>query len=235
MVTGRIHSVETFGTVDGPGIRYVLFMQGCAMRCAFCHNRDSWDINVIKDIQSFLPFMKFSGGGITATGGEPLLQPQFLTEVFRRVREIGLNTVLDTSGYAKLETVKELITVTDLVIVSIKHPDEEKHKEISGVSFDRVKKFLDYLSEINKPIWVRYVIIPGITDKEEDLEKLINMLKKYKNIQLVEILPYNTLGIFKWEDLGLDYPLKGISSPDKKHINEIKERFARNGFSLNFG
>jgi len=242
MIKGRIHSVESMGTLDGPGIRYVLFMQGCPLRCIYCHNRDSWDVKagkevsseeIFKEIKSFVPFLKTSNGGITATGGEPLLQPEFLTDLFKKVKSISLNTVLDTSGFANLNSVKELLDVTDLVILSIKHPDKIKHKQISGADNKLVIQFFDYLRSIEKPVWVRYVIIPGYTDTDEDIDNLITFLKPYKNIELVEILPYHTLGEYKWESMGFDYPLKGILPPGKEKIKDIKQKFIENGFPVN--
>jgi len=242
MLKGRIHSVETMGTVDGPGIRYVLFMQGCPLRCIYCHNRDSWDVNsgkevtsdeIFNEIKSFIPFLKSSGGGITATGGEPLLQPEFLADLFKKVKSMSLSTALDTSGFADLKSVKELIDVTDLVILSIKHIDNIKHKKITGAENNRVIEFIDYLKKIEKPLWIRYVIIPGYTDSDKDINGLIEFLRPYKNIELIEILPYHALGEYKWENMGIDYPLKGISPPKKEEMRSIKQKFIDNGFPLN--
>ena len=242
VINGRIHSVETMGTVDGPGIRYVIFMQGCPLKCIYCHNRDSWDIKsgkvlssdeIFQDVKSFIPFLKSSGGGITATGGEPLMQPDFLTDLFLKVKSVSLHTALDTSGYAELKSVKKLINVTDLVILSIKHVDNIKHKEITGSLNDLVIKFMDYLGIIKKPVWIRYVIIPGVTNSERDIDQLIEFLKKYDNINLVEILPYHTLGEYKSENSGMDYTLKGVLPPQPNEIRLIKQKFLNNRFKVN--
>ncbi len=242
MKKGRIHSIETMGTVDGPGIRYVLFMQGCPLRCIYCHNRDSWDVNagrevssdeIFSEIKSFIPFMKASGGGITATGGEPLLQPEFLTDLFIKVKSVSLNTVLDTSGFADLKSVKKLIDVTDLVILSIKHVDNIKHKHISGADNIKIIEFINYLKIIKKPVWIRYVIIPGYTDSDDDINSLIKFLLHYDIIELVEILPYHTLGEFKWENMGIDYPLKGILPPQMEKMKIIKQKIADSGLPIN--
>lgn len=241
---GRIHSIETMGTVDGPGIRYVVFTQGCPMRCVFCHNRDAWDPKggdettvdeLIEDINHYLPFYKSSGGGVTATGGEPTLQADFVESLFSRVKnELGLNTTLDTAGFVDIDKAKKLLDVTDLVLLSIKHIDEIKHREITGVSSNKVFAFMEYLKEINKPIWVRYVIIPGLTDAKEDVHRLAEFLKGFPNIQLVDILPYHTMGVYKWESMGLDYPLEGIPAPDKISVKEIKNIFKQHGFKTEF-
>ena len=243
MTKGRIHSIETMGTVDGPGIRYVVFTQGCPMRCIFCHNRDAWDPKagketsadeLIQDIKQYLPFYKSSGGGVTATGGEPTLQADFVRELFSRAKnELGLNTAMDTSGFVDIEKAKDLLEVTDLGLLSIKHIDEIKHKEITGVSSNKVFAFMEYLREIDKPLWIRYVVIPGLTDGEEDVERLAEFLKDFPNIQTVDILPYHTMGVYKWQEMGLDYPLEGVPSPDKQSMKEVKDVFRRHGFKVN--
>ena len=239
---GRIHSIETMGTVDGPGIRYVVFTQGCPLRCVFCHNRDAWDPRggreitvdeLIQDVKQYLPFYKSSGGGITATGGEPTLQSDFVRELFARAKdELGLNTAMDTSGFVDIDKVEELLKVTDLVLLSIKHIDEIKHEEITGVSSRKIFAFMKYLREINKPVWIRYVVIPGLTDDREDVRRLAEFLTEFPNIQMVDILPYHTMGVYKWEAMGLEYPLKGVPSPDVKSVDEIKNVFREYGLKV---
>ncbi len=235
-IKGRIHSIETMGTVDGPGIRYVIFMQGCPLRCIFCHNRDAWDPKagkeitvdeLIEDIEKYMFFLESSGGGVTATGGEPVLQAEFVTELFSRVKAMGLNTAMDTSGFIDIEKVKELLEVTDLVLLSIKHVVEEKHRKITGVGTRKIMDFLNHLRDIGKPVWIRYVIIPGYTDDPEDLERLAVMLKDYDNIKLLEILPYHDMGAYKWEELGYDYPLKGVPVPSSQDMEKAKEIFRK--------
>jgi len=239
---GRIHSIETMGTVDGPGIRYVVFMQGCPMRCIFCHNRDAWDPRggkevtveeLLNDIEKYMTFMQYSGGGVTATGGEPTLQAEFVTELFKGVKELGLNTAMDTSGFVEISKVKELLEVTDLVLLSIKHVDELKHQELTGVGNKKVLSFLDYLREINKPTWIRYVVIPGYTDEEKDMRKLAELLKNYPNVELIDILPYHNMGAYKWEAMGLEYPLKGVPVPGKEEIEKAKKIFREYGHRVN--
>jgi len=242
-VRGRIHSIETMGTVDGPGIRYVIFMQGCPMRCIFCHNRDAWDPRggtemtveeLVHDIQKYKSFMEFSGGGVTVTGGEPTLQPQFVTKLFEEVKKLGLNTAIDTSGFVDIEKVKELLELTDLVLLSIKHIREDKHIELTGVGMKKVWDFLNYLSEIKKALWIRYVIIPGYTDDEKDIRELAKKLKEYDNIQLVEILPYHNMGAYKWESMGLEYPLKHVIPPKDKDIDKAKMIFKEYGLPVEY-
>ncbi|HZJ83815.1 MAG TPA: pyruvate formate-lyase-activating protein [Clostridia bacterium] len=241
-IKGRIHSIETMGTVDGPGIRYVVFMQGCPLRCIFCHNRDAWDPKageeisideLMEDIDKYHDFMERSGGGVTATGGEPTMQAEFTKELFTRVKEKGLNTTMDTSGFIEVEDAKELLEVTDLVLLSIKQVVEEKHKEITGVGTRKIIRFLDYLKEIGKPVWIRYVIIPGYTDAPEDLERLALMLKEYDNIELVDILPYHDMGMYKWEEMGYDYPLKGVPVPSKDEVRVAKAVFKGHDLPMN--
>lgn len=227
-IKGRIHSVETFGTVDGPGIRYIVFMQGCPLRCLYCHNRDSWNPKggkeitveeIITDLQKYREFIDTSGGGITVTGGEPTLQSDFVAELFNRCKEIGIHTVLDTSGYVDLEKAKKLLLYTDLVLLDIKHAKNEKHKIITGVNFDKIHKFSYYLSDNNIPIWIRYVLLPNYTDGEDDLIAASNFIKKLKNVEKIEVLPYHSLGEYKWTDMGEKYTLANFSSPSEKEIN----------------
>ncbi|NLJ41702.1 MAG: pyruvate formate lyase-activating protein [Clostridiales bacterium] len=240
-IKGRIHSVETMGTVDGPGIRYVVFMQGCPLRCIFCHNRDAWDPKagrevtvdeLMEDINKYMYFLKSSGGGVTATGGEPVLQAEFTRELFTRVRELGLNTVMDTSGFTDADKAEELLEVTDLILLSIKHAVEENHRKITGVGTKKIISFLNHLRDIGKPVWIRYVIIPGYTDDPADLERLAIMLKDYDNVKLVEILPYHDMGAYKWEEMGYEYPLKGVPVPDAKMMGESRAIFKGHGLPL---
>jgi len=238
MLKGKIHSIETMGTVDGPGIRYVLFMQGCPMRCIFCHNRDTWDIRagqettveeVVEDFKKYVDFMKFSGGGITVTGGEPTLQAEFVTELFKQVKAMGLTTVLDTSGFVQIDRVKELLKVTDLILLSIKHIDEVKHKEITGVGNKLIHRFIEYLAEQKIPVWIRYVIIPGWTDDPGDIARLAEYLAQFGNIERVEVLPYHTLGVYKWEQFGEEYKLKDVLPPTSDEVKKAKEIFQQHG------
>lgn len=226
-VTGRIHSFESFGTVDGPGIRFVVFMQGCPLRCVYCHNRDMWDATggkeyspkeVIEKMEKYINYIKFSGGGMTVTGGEPLLQADFVTEVFKMAKKMDIHTAIDTSGFANTDDVNELLEYTDLVLLDIKHADKEKHKEITGVENWKIKKFAKYVSDKNIAIWIRYVLVPGLTDGEEDLKKAASFIRELKTVENIEILPYHTMGTYKWEKLGCEYRLKGVKEPDSMDI-----------------
>ncbi|MEG6613823.1 pyruvate formate-lyase-activating protein [Pseudoclostridium thermosuccinogenes] len=227
-IKGRIHSFESFGTVDGPGIRFVVFMQGCPLRCIYCHNRDTWDVSggreytvdeVMEQVKKYLTYMRSSGGGITVTGGEPTLQAGFVAELFKRCREMDIHTALDTSGFAAVEKVKELLEYTDLILLDIKHAVDEKHKEITGVSNELIKKFALYASEKGIPIWIRHVLVPGYTDSEEDLRLAGEFIKQLKTVEKVEVLPYHNMGEYKWQKLGQEYKLKGVRSPTAEEIN----------------
>lgn len=229
---GKIHSIETFGTVDGPGIRYVIFLQGCHLRCKYCHNRDTWDTTVgtpkkvsdlVQDIQKYSDYIKFSKGGVTVTGGEPLLQPKFLIALFTELKKLGYHTALDTSGMFPLTPeVKQVLSLTDLVLLDIKHIDDEKCKDLVGFSNKLELEFANYLSENGIKMWIRQVIIPGFTDDENDLIRLKEFLQTLKTVEKIELNPYHTLGVYKWEDLGLEYPLKGVRQANNEDIERAK-------------
>ena len=231
-LTGKIHSIETFGTVDGPGIRYVIFLQGCHLRCKYCHNRDTWDTTIgtpkkvselVQDIQKYSDYIKFSKGGVTVTGGEPVLQPKFLIALFTELKKLGYHTALDTSGMFPLTPeVKQVLSLTDLVLLDIKHIDDEKCKDLVGFSNKLELEFANYLSENGIKMWIRQVIIPGITDDENDLIRLKEFLQTLKTVEKIELNPYHTLGVYKWEDLGLEYPLKGVRQANTEDIERAK-------------
>ncbi|WP_281883579.1 pyruvate formate-lyase-activating protein [Paenibacillus sp. YYML68] len=238
---GRIHSMDTFGTVDGPGIRFVLFMQGCALQCQFCHNPDTWDPNrgrsvtveeVLNDIEPYLEYYRRSGGGITVTGGEPTLQTSFVAELFAACkRKWGLHTTLDSSGYCQPDHMEELMSVTDLVLLDLKQMDESKHQALTGQSNDRILRFARWLSERRQPVWIRHVLIPGITDDMNDLCALGRMIGELRSVEKVELLPYHRMGVYKWQQLGKEYPLEGIPSPDERKM-ERACRLLEKGRSL---
>ncbi|RDY29215.1 pyruvate formate lyase-activating protein [Romboutsia weinsteinii] len=219
MVKGRVHSIETFGTVDGPGIRFILFLQGCPLRCKYCHNRDTWDTKagteyttdeVITQALKYSSYMKFSGGGITASGGEATLQPEFLTELFAKAKKNGIHTCLDTSGFVNIDTVDPILDNTDLVLLDIKHMVDEKSKDLTGVSIEKTLKLAKHLDERNIPVWIRHVLVPGVTDDVENLEKLAEFVSTLNNVDRFEILPYHTIGVHKWESMNLNYELKDV-------------------------
>ncbi len=229
----KVHSVESFGTVDGPGIRFVLFLQGCHLQCKYCHNRDTWDMNggeyksvdeIIEKINRYKNYMIPSGGGVTVTGGEPLLQYNFVLELFKRLKEEGISTCVDTSGMVGLtDVIKEVLKYTDLVLLDIKHIDEEKCKELVGVSNKRELEFAKYLSDNNIKMWIRQVLVPGYTDDEKDLLKLKDFLSTLKTIEKVQILPYHSMGKFKWKNLGLEYPLEGVRDANQQDVDRAKK------------
>lgn len=225
-MTGFVHSTESFGTVDGPGIRFVVFLQGCPLRCLYCHNPDTWDKSkgtettadkILAEYNKNRDFYK--RGGITVTGGEPLLQLDFVTELFKKAKEQNIHTCLDTSGIifnkkssdlvAKFE---ELMKHTDLVMLDIKHIDPEKHKALTGSDNGNILDFAAYLEEKNIPVWVRHVVVAGHTDDKEDLKRLGRYLAHLKNLKALDVLPYHTMGVSKYKELGINYPLEGVEA-----------------------
>ena len=232
MVKGYIHSTESFGSVDGPGVRFIVFMQGCNMRCKYCHNPDNWvknggrEVTADEVIKTALRYRTYWGkkGGITISGGEPLLQLDFLIELCKKCREQGISTVIDTAGkpFTREEPFfskfNELLKYTDLIMLDLKHIDSNDHKALTGFGNENILDLAQYLSEKNVPVWIRHVLVPGINDDDFSLNKLHKFIKTLKNVQRVEILPYHNLGEFKYEDLGIKYPLAGLRSPSKESI-----------------
>ena len=229
----KIHSIESFGTVDGPGIRFVLFLQGCHLQCKYCHNRDTWDLkggeyktldDIFEKIKRYKNYMLLSGGGVTVTGGEPLLQVKFLIELFKKLKKEGIHTCIDTSGIVAItDDIKELLKYTDLVLLDIKHIDDEKCKKLVGVSNKRELEFAQYLSDNNIKIWIRQVLVPGYTDDEEDLKKLKKFIKSLKTVEKVQILPYHNMGKFKWEKLGSKYELEDVRTANQDDVDRVKK------------
>ncbi len=234
---GYIHSIETFGTVDGPGVRFVVFFQGCPMRCQYCHNPDTWDIRDGKEktVDEILEMFErnrsfYRTGGITATGGEPMVQMDFLVELFTKAKEKDIHTCLDTSGIMFVEDrdsdtfkkIEKLMAVTDLVMLDIKHIEDVAHKELTGQSNKKILAFARYMDEIGKPVWIRHVVVSGITYKEEALKKLGEFIRTLSNVEKLEVLPYHTLGENKYEKLGLEYPLKGVPQLTKEEAKEAE-------------
>ncbi|MDR0690694.1 MAG: pyruvate formate lyase-activating protein [Streptococcaceae bacterium] len=236
---GFIHSTENFGTVDGPGIRFVVFMQGCKMRCQFCHNPDTWSLKTDKMrtacaeeiLEEARHFRSYWGhdGGITVSGGEPLLQLDFVLDLFTKAKACGIHTALDTCGqpftrqepfFSKL---KQLVAVTDLILYDIKEVSNNRHKSLTGWGNENILDFAKYLSKIGQPIWIRHVLIPTVTDFDEDLIALNKFITTLKNVQKVEVLPYHTVGEFKWKEMGLKYPLKGIKPPTQKQVENARK------------
>jgi pyruvate formate lyase activating enzyme len=229
---GRIHSIETFGALDGPGIRFVLFMQGCAMQCQYCHNPDSWDTtigreveveDILNEIEPYLHYYRSSGGGITVTGGEPTLQAAFLSRLFKEMKKRwGLHTTLDTSGFCEPSHLKGLMEGTDLVLLDLKQINPEKHMQLTGQSNERILKFAESLSKIHKSVWIRHVLVPGLTDDYADLFELGRFISGLSNVERIEILPYHRLGVYKWQQMNKAYPLESVKSPTDQEVERAR-------------
>ena len=235
---GHIHSTESFGAADGPGVRFIVFMQGCHMRCRYCHNPDTWKMDggdevtadeILKRALRFKPYWG-KDGGITISGGEPLLQIDFVSELFKKAQELGINTCIDTAGnpftkeepfFSKFE---ELMKYTDLLLLDLKEINPARHKDLTGFDNSNIIEMAKYLSEINKPVWIRHVLVPEHSDFDEDLDALGDFIDTLSNVDRVEILPYHTLGKFKWENLGIPYTLESISPPSAERIENAKQR-----------
>lgn len=245
-ITGKIHSLESFGLVDGPGVRYVVFMQGCNMRCRYCHNPDTWRLpdnsGVIRDTAYYVEYTPEElldkayrckpywgdNGGITVSGGEPLLQIDFLIEFFKLACKKGIHTTLDTSGnpftyeepfYTRFT---QLMEYTRLVILDIKHTDTTAHKELTGQPNDNILSMAEWLSDHGKPMWIRRVLVPGITDDREELYRLKEFINSLHTVEKVEVLPYHTMGIYKWEQLGIPYTLEKAEPPSQEQVQEAE-------------
>ena len=240
---GRVHSFESFGTVDGPGTRFVVFLQGCLFKCKYCHNRDTWDLDggelysVTEVIEKILPYAKFmdaSGGGVTVTGGEPVLQAPFVALLFKKLRENNLHTCLDTNGYVGVysDEVHDMIAESDLIMVDIKHLDDAKHHQLVGVSNQRTLRFVRHLADIGQRARVRYVVVPGYSDDLHDVEALAQFISPMKNIEQVELLPYHNLGSHKWKTMGLEYPLEGMAPPNSESMAEIQALLESYGLNI---
>ena len=233
---GYIHSIESFGTVDGPGLRFVVFTQGCPMRCKYCHNPDTWEVGkgnrmspeeIIRQFERNREFYK--NGGITVTGGEPLLQIDFMLELFRLAKEKHIHTCIDTSGVTYREgesaynqKLDALMDVTDLVMLDIKHIDSDAHRELTGHRNEGILAFAKYLESKNIPLWIRHVIVPGITDDPGEQKKLGRFIAHLKNVKALDVLPYHTMGVNKYEKLGIPYPLEGVEALPKQKAAEAK-------------
>ena len=235
---GHIHSTESFGAADGPGVRFIVFMQGCHMRCRYCHNPDTWKMDggdevtadeILKRALRFKPYWG-KDGGITISGGEPLLQIDFVIELFKKAKELGINTCIDTAGnpftkeepfFSKFE---ELMKYTVLLLLVLKEINPTRHKDLTGFDNSNIIEMAKYLSEINKPVWIRHVLVPEHSDFDEDLDALGDFIDTLSNVDRVEILPYHTLGKFKWENLGIPYTLESISPPSAERIENAKQR-----------
>ena len=235
-LAGYVHSIESFGSADGPGIRFIIFLAGCTMRCQYCHNPDTWNIQVGEKYTSdellaqAVKYRPYWGteGGITASGGEPLLQIEFVTKLFEKAKRLGIHTTLDTAGalfnYGELFYGRflKLMKYTDLVLLDLKHIDSEQHKLLTGVPNENILEMATCLSDLNKPVWIRHVLVPGWNDTDADLIHLHEFIQTLNNVERVEVLPYHALGAYKWRDLGLEYPLEGLEAPTAERVENAK-------------
>lgn len=236
-MAGRIHSLESFGTVDGPGTRYVVFVQGCPMRCAYCHNPDTWSMTggemmeasyIIEQYNRNKPFYQ-NGGGITVTGGEPLMQVDFLIELFTLAKEQGIHTCIDSSGIAFkkdnttfIEKLDQLMELTDLVMLDIKHIDPDKHKELTQQPNEGILAFASYLNDKKVDMWIRHVVVPGITDDPKYLYDLGYFIGRFTNLRALDVLPYHDMAKKKYKELGMEYTLADVPPMDKSKVPELK-------------
>ncbi|MBL1173753.1 pyruvate formate-lyase-activating protein [Pantanalinema sp. GBBB05] len=236
-VTGQIHSIETCGTVDGPGIRFVIFTQGCPLRCLYCHNpdcrqgKDGAAVTVeqlMTEIQSYASYLK-PPGGVTISGGEPLMQPEFVQEVFRQCKLLGFHTTLDTSGFVNLNTAKSVLEQVDLVLLDIKSFDPEIYTKVTNVSIEPTLELAKYLNQLHKPTWIRFVLVPGLTDDRANVEELAKFIADFTNVERVEILPFHKMGEYKWEQLGYEYHLYDTAIPTPEQVQTVVEIFQQHG------
>lgn len=239
-IVGHIHSIDVGSTVDGPGIRFVLFTTGCPLRCVYCHNPDTWhkangrpvSINrIMKEIGKYEKGLRISKGGITLSGGEPLMQHDFSAEIFRRCKALGIHTCLDTSGYMSERLSDEELMDIDLVLLDIKSGDPDTHKRVTGRELDPVAAFARRLSDLKRPVWVRFVLVPGLTDDFENVEKVADICASIPSLERVEVLRFHQLGAEKWQKLHMDYPLKDTLPPSEELTERVREQFRRRGLT----
>lgn len=229
---GRIHSIETMGLMDGPGIRFVVFFQGCRLRCGYCQNPDTWNIKEGKEVSAeklvekalrFKSYFKNSGGGVTCSGGDPLMQPKFLIEFLKICKVNGIHTAIDTAGFGK-GSYEEILKYTDLAILDIKHVDQEGYRGLTGGNIEEFWSFANMLKNTGTRIWIRHVVVPGVTDDKQHMKKLRNMIDKFENVDKIELLPYHTLGVPKYKEMNIPYRLHGVNPMCKEKVKEIEKR-----------
>lgn len=238
-VSGYIHSVESFGGVDGPGVRYIVFLQGCPLRCIYCHNPDSRKMSVgiltnsasvAEEIEGYIPFIK--NGGVTLSGGEPLAQPEFAADILRRCKDMGLHTALDTSGYGGTVAVLKVLKYTDLVLLDIKAYSGKLYTAVTGMSEDKAKALLEMCEKLAIKVRIRHVVVPGYTDEPNEEQMLARYLSKFNCIDRVEPIPFHKMGEYKWKDIDEEYELYGTPETDEKTMDKVKEIFTREGLKL---
>jgi pyruvate formate lyase activating enzyme len=235
---GYVHSVETGGTLDGPGIRFVLFLNGCPLRCQYCHNPDTWLLRhgtlrgveeILAEIRGYADFLKRAKGGVTLSGGEPLMQPRFVESILRGAKEMGLHTVLDTSGHLHEHAPDSLLDAVDLVLLDIKSGDEETHRRVTGKPLQPTLDFAARLQRMHKPMWARFVLVPGLTDAEDNVRNVAKIIAGLDTVQRVEILPFHQLASFKYEQLGIRYPLQDKAPADPRDVVMAWRIFSEEG------
>lgn len=240
-LTGRIHLLESCGMVDGPGLRFVAFLQGCPLRCLYCHNPDSWkpgggramsSEDLVEEAWKYRTWMRSSGGGITLSGGEPLFQPEFTLDVIRRAHKKGMTVALDTSGYGRLEKTRACLDEADLILLDVKTAVREAHGDLTGIRADQPRTTLEYLKSINKPLWIRHVLVPGLTDGEESLKALKDLLLDIPSLEKFEFLPFHKMGEEKWAQEGLNYSLKDTPSPNNAFMERLIREFGEAGIPM---
>lgn len=228
-LTGHIHSIESFAAVDGPGLRMAIFLQGCPQRCVYCHNPDTWqptggDImtadELVKKAVRFRPYYK-EDGGVTVSGGEPFMQAEFVGELMKKLKEVNIHTAVDTCGFYLNDTVKSALEYVDLILLDIKHADPTGYTNITKTDYSRLLAFLDYMKATNQPLWIRHVIVPGLTDSENEVRAMCSMLDGV-NVQRIDLLPYHTLGVDKWTELGIPYELDGVEPPSDETMAKLR-------------
>ncbi|MCL2400447.1 MAG: pyruvate formate-lyase-activating protein [Defluviitaleaceae bacterium] len=228
---GYIHSIDTGGMVDGPGIRYVIFLSGCHLRCKYCHNPDTWKLKdgkpvtveeAIKDVKKYSSYLKFSGGGVTITGGDPFVQSEFLIDLLAACKSYGIHTTVDTSGYAKREVAERALQYTDLLLLDIKSFNPDTFKNLTGVPINRTLEVLELSRDLKVPVWMRFVLVPGYTDNMDDIKKMADHLKLFDNVKKIDVLPFHKLGEYKWANLGIPYELADVQPPSKEVLEQAR-------------
>lgn len=233
---GHVHSIDSCGMVDGPGIRYLIFLSGCALRCKYCHNPDTWDLKsgrimtvgeIIQDIKKYKSFIKFSDGGVTITGGDPLVQLDFVEAILTHCKAQGLHTAVDTSGYGAEHTVKRVLAHTDLLLLDIKSINPATYKKVTGVDIERTLATLRIAQEMKVSVWIRFVLVPGLTDDVKDMYELAAFLRPYDNVERVEVIPFHKIGEYKWRDIGQEYELWDTPVPTQEALDKARGILAR--------
>ena len=228
-ITGKIHSIETLAAVDGPGLRMAIFMQGCPQRCIYCHNPDTWTASggeemtaeeLVKKAARYRPYFKDTGG-VTVSGGEPFMQAEFVGELLKGLKKAGIHTAVDTCGYYLNDAVKDALLYTDLVLLDIKHADSGEYAKITKTEYERIKTFLEYMKRTRQPLWIRHVIVPGRTDSADEVRRMCEMLVG-ADVKRIDLLPYHTLGVDKWHELGIPYELEGVEPPSDEKMAELR-------------